>query len=248
MTTTPIQIPQQPPDDVLAWLRGRTIEQLGAIDAREQCVCRAKNFGQAKPDCPECSGSGVAGPMRCFFPEVIRYRDSAGKIIEEPVYLVIPREDDLAEATREAIAHVARQYPGETVKTPAQAREFIGEIRYELLEIFALVSLCVRSRQPPHIRAYMLHHLLRTFDSSTLNDLFGRLELLRKLWDVRVSQLTEAQFWGMAAEVARVKNTSPFVVLAPALHDPFIARLAAELHAFRTCKSCSGCKGHSTPE
>jgi hypothetical protein len=248
MTTTPIQIPQQPPDDVLAWLRGRTIEQLGAIDAREQCVCRLKHLGNADPDCPECNGSGVAGPMRRFFPDALRYRDALGKIVEEPVYLVIPREDDYGDATDEAVEHVAKRHPKATVKTPAQAREAIGEERFYLLDIFALVSLCVRNRRAPHARAYKLNTLLQTYEPSTLNDAYGRIRTLERLWDVRVSHLTEDQFWALCAEIARVKNTSPFVVLAPALHEPCIARLASELHDFRTCKSCSGCKGHSTPE
>ncbi len=245
MTTTPtIQIPQQPPDDVLDWLRGKTPEELHAIEAHEPCAtCR----GGGGP-CEDCRGTGKASAPRRFFPEALRYRNAAGKIVEERVLLVIPLEDDLADATREAVAHVAAKYPKEVVKTPAHARELIGEVRFELLDIFALVSLCVRNVAPPHIRAYKLHTLLRTFDPSTLNDVFGRIDMLRRLWDVRVSQINENQFWGLCAELARVRNASPFVALDPGLHGPSISRLAVELHAYRTCSSCSGCKMHSSPE
>jgi hypothetical protein len=237
-TTSPLQIPQQPHDDVFEWLRGKTPEQLGAIEAHEPCPT-CKGAARGSP-CDDCDGSGKASVPRIFFPEVLRYRNGLGKIVEEPVHLVLPREDDFAQATREAVEHVARQYPKKSVETPAQARELIGEVRFELLDTFALVGLCVRNRIPPHIRAYKLHVLLATFDPATLNDIFGRLEMLRKLWDVRVSQLDEAQFWALAAEVARVKNTSPFVVLVPALHGPCIVRLASEAIASRTGNSSTG--------
>lgn len=247
MTTTPppVQIPQQPPDDVLDWLRGKTAADLGAIEAHEPCAtCKGVKAG----DCPDCAGTGRASVPRIFFPEAIRYRDARGKIAEERVLLVVPREDDFAQAAREAVAHVARFHSKQTCETPAQARALVGEVRFESLENAAIVALCVRNVAPPHIRAYKLHVLLQTFDPATLADLFARIGYLRRLWDVRVHQLTETQFWGFCAEVARVQNISPLVVLDDGLHAAFIERLASELHAYRTCKSCSGCKEHSMPE
>lgn len=240
MSDSPIQIPQQSGEDVFAWLKGKTPAELNAIEAHEPCACRAGPFGKPVADCPDCGGSGKAGIPRLFFPEALRYRNKAGTIVEERVMFVIPREDDLSLATREAVEHVQRQYPKRKVETPAQARELIGEIRFELLDTFALVSLCVRHRDPPHGRAYKLHVFLATFDPTTINDAFGRIEMLRRLWDVRVSELDEEQFWALAAEIARVKNTSPFAVLAPGLHEPFITRLACELHVSRTGKSSTG--------
>ena len=246
MTTTPtIQIPQQPPDDVLDWLRGKTPEELHAIEAHEPCAtCR----GVRASECLDCDGSGKAAVPRTLFPESIRYRDRRGKVVEEPALLTFPREDDLLQAAREAVAHVAKLHPKKPCDTPGEARALVGEVRYENLENAAVVALCVRNVAPPHVRAYKLHVMLQTFDSDTIVDVFNRIGVLQKLWSVRVSQLTEAQFWGFCAEVARVENASPLVVLDAGLLNAFVVRQACELTAFRTCKSCSGCSHDSTQE
>lgn len=244
-TTPPTQIPQQPSDDVLAWLKGKTAADLGAFAAHEPCAtCLAVKAS----DCPDCGGTGKAGVPRTFFPDAVRYRDASGKIVEERVLLVIPREPDFQQAQREATAHVAKAHPKTLCDTAAEARALIGEVRYESLENSAVVSLCVRNTAPPHIRAYKLHTLIATYDPTTINGVFKRLGMLRTLWDADVAQLTEEQFWGFCAEVARVENTSPLVVLDDGLLAAFTTRLASELHAYRTCKSCSGCREHSTPE
>lgn len=237
-------IPQQPPDDVLDWLRGKTAADLKAQEAHEPCsACR----GRDSASCPDCGGSGKSSVPRVFFPEALRYRNAAGKIIEEPVLYVTPREPDFQTATDEAVAYVAMRRGRKDIDTPEKARAAWGEVRFESLENAAIVALCVRNRQPPHIRAYKLHTLIDTFEPTTINDVFNRLGFLRKLWDVRVHQLTEAQFWGFCAEVARVQNVGPLVVLDDGLHAAFVERLASELHSYRTCKSCSGCREHSTP-
>jgi hypothetical protein len=244
-TTPPVQIPQQPPDDVLDWLRGRTAADLAAIEALEPCAtCRGS---KSAADCPDCAGTGKASVPRVFFPDAIRYRDGRGKIVEERVLFTIPREPDLEQATRETIEHVARSRGRKDIDTADAARALIGEVRFASLENAAIVGLCVRNPIPPHVRAYKLHVLIQTFDPTVIADVFNRIGMLRKLWDVRVHHLTEAQFWGFCAEVARVQNTSPLVVLDEGLQEAFVEKLACDLHAYRTCKSCSGCKDHSMP-
>lgn len=226
---------------MLEWLRGKTVADLKAIEAHEVCSSCLGTKRTPSGPCVDCEGTGRESAPRNFFPESLRYRGPRGDVIEEPVLLVIPREDDLANATKEAVAHVARMYPDSKVKTPAQATELVGDIRFTLFEGFAQLAICVRNVQAPHIRAYIsLHHMLRRFDPSTLNDAYARLDMIRKLWDVRVRQLDEEQFWAVASEVARVKNTSPLVVLDPALHEPFVTRLAAEAMRSRTGKSSTG--------
>lgn len=234
------QIPIQPDDEVLAWLRGKTAADLKAIEAHEVCSACLGAKRAKEGACGECEGTGKALAPRNFFPESLRYRGPTGDVIEEPVLFVVPREDDLEEATREAVKHVAQKHPDMKVKTPAQATELIGELRFALLETRATVSLCTRVVQPPHIRAYRLHVLIQRFDPSTLDDAYTRIDMIRRAWDVRVRHLTEDQFWGVASEVARVKNTSPLVVLDPVLHEPFVTRLAAEAMRSRTGSSSTG--------
>lgn len=244
----PIQIPQQPDDDVLAFLRGKTPEELDAIEAHEVCpACHGSKVtpGSADP-CAACEGTGRTFVPRVFFPEALRRRDARGRVVEEPVYLVLPGEPDFQKAQREATRYIATEYGRPDVKTQAQARELVGEVRFEATENAAIVSLCTRNRQPPHIRAYLLNVLIATYAPTTIADVFNRIDMLRRLWDVRVSSLSEVQFWAMCSELARVKNASPFVVLDHGLHGPFTTKLAEELMRYRTCRSCSGCTHPST--
>lgn len=217
--------PHQPPEDVLAWLRGKTPAELNAIEATD----------------PE---SKIPYPL---FPDVMRYRNAKGEICEVPVMLKIPRENDLARATREAVQHVAGMHKGKNVETPDQARELVGATRFENFDTAALVALCAREVQPPHQQAYLLRTLVGTFDPSTIQDVFERLDMLRRTWDVRVGEITEEQLWGFVLEVARVRNLSPLAVLVPALQGGFILRVVCELAAYRMSKSSSGSSEPSTP-
>jgi hypothetical protein len=246
----PIQIPQQPDDEVIAFLRGKTPEELNAIEAHELCPgCNGAKVQPGTSDpCAVCSGTGRSAIPRMFFPEALRRRDARGRIVEEPVYLTIPTEPDMLRAQRETVTYIAREYGAPDVKTITAAREIVGALRFQAIENAALVSLCARNMQPPHIRAYLLNVLLATYSPSTIADVYTRLDTLHRLWDVRVSYLTEEQFRAMCAELARVKNASPFVALDHALHGPFVTSLAERLTAFQTCSSCSGCKHRSTAE
>lgn len=233
MTTFPHQISDaQPPfadtnaEEVVAWIRGKTPADLNAIEFMDR----------------------DALVPTTLFPETIRYRNAAGVICETHVMLKIPYEDDLAYGTQLAVQHVAGLHKGRKIETPEQAREYVGTIRFEAFETAAILSQCVRSTKPPHIYEYKLHVFLKTFPPTTIADLWDRLSMLRRLWDVRVSELSEEHFWAFAKEIARVKNIGPLAVLAPALQSVFICRLAAELTAQRTSNFSFGSPEESTRE
>ena len=105
----------------------------------------------------------------------------------------------------------------------------------------------MRSVRAPHGREYLLQVLVDTHLPQTIHDAFERLDILYRLWDVRVGTVTEEQFWAIAAEVARVRNVSPLAVLAPALQRAFITRAACELMNYRTSSLSSGSPIESTP-
>ena len=241
-------IPSQPSDDVLAWLKGKTLADLKAIEVFPPCAqCKGLKTYEKEP-CQLCDATGIASVPRQFIPDVLRWRAANGEMREQPITFVIPDEDDYLRATREAVKHVAFHHRGETIKTPDQAREFVGATRFENLDNAALVALCVRSPKPPFGQVYMLHVLLKTHLPNTIFDAFTRLDLLFKLYKVTVAELTEAQFWGGCAEIARVRNIGFFGVLDPALQAPFIVRLAAELQKCRIELSGSGSSTASTQE
>lgn len=248
MTThlSPLQTPQ-PSEELAAWIRGKTPDELEAIEVNEPCpVCRGSTRSGADK-CDACGGRGRAPIPTPLFPDALRYRDARGQVREVPVYFRIPVEADLGQATKDAVAYVARLHSGKKVETPDQARELVGALRFESYDNASVVALCTRDRTPPHAQAYMLHVLLMTFPPTTIAAAFERLSVLRRLWDVSVSELTEEQFWAFTSEVARVRNISPLAVLVPGLQSGFITRLAAECHRSRALNSSSGSSTDSTP-
>ncbi len=245
---TATQIPSQPAPDVVAWLKGKTIADLAAIEVFPPCAaCNGTATANGAP-CPLCDATGKARVPRNFIPDVLRWRGGDGLIHEEAITFAIPDEDDHMRSTADAVKHVAQLHPGKTITTPDQAREYVGAARFENLESAALVALAVRSAAPPFGRKYLLSILIKTHTPATIREAFLRLDLLYKLFEVPVSTLTEAQFWGGVAEIARVRNVGFFAVLDPALQAPFIARLAVELQACRIERSSSGSPTASTPE
>ena len=248
MTTPPDPlIPFQPnPQEAFAWLRGKTPEELQAIEVAEPCAWCLGSTMRAGKTCEACGGAGKAGTS-VLFPGALAYRDKLGKEVREPVLWKIPSEVELTRATKEALAFVRLENPGAKVTTIAEAQALIGEQRFLAIENAATVCLCARSTTAPHGRAYLLPVFLQ-LPTTMQRNAFFELDTLQKLWDVRVGELTEAQFWAFTSEIARVRNISPFAVLALDLQAPFIVRLACELSKRATSNSHSGSPTDSTPE
>ena len=223
---SPTAPPFQPPDDVLAWLRGKTPEELHAIEH-----------------------AGTDGRIpRVLYADVLRYRNAKGESCEVPVLFKIPTDEDLAAATAEAVKHVAEKIARVPKLTRAEAIDLIGPTRFENFDTAALVSICALDPKNPATRAYLLPLLLADFLPDSIADAYERIELLRRTWSIRASSLTEAQFWGLCAELARVKNISPLAGLAPALQGAFMVRLAEISLSYRTLRSSSGSSDSSTQE
>lgn len=222
----PNPLPSQPPEDVIAWLRGKTREELKAI---------------------EIPGSEGGMPQQRF-PDALRYRRGNGDECSIPVLFKIPNDDDNDDAAQEAIRYIAKKRGDPSIRTQAQAIEQVGAIRFANFETAAIVSLCTFDVKPPHPRAYLLPLLLHDFPADLIQDAFDRIELLRRTWTVRVSSLTEAQFWAYCAEIARCRNISPLAGLASALQDALMVRMANESLSYRMSLSSSGSNDSSTPE
>lgn len=224
---SPSGAPFQPPDDVIAWLRGKTPAELSAIEVMSE-------------------GSRVPRPL---FPDALRYRNARGESCEIPVLFKLPNDDDFAGATQDACAHVAKLAGVKDRKlTPAEAKELVGPIRFENFDTAAVVARCALEPKAPHPPAFMLFLLLADIGPDGIADAFDRLNILQRTWSVRAASLTEAQFWGLCAEIARVRNIGPLGGLAPALQGAFMVRAAEMSLAYRTLSSSSGSNPDSTPE
>ena len=241
-------IPFQPdPKDAFAWLRGKTPEELQAIEVVEPCAwCHGTTQRAGKP-CDACGGSGKAGPV-VLYPGAIAYRDKSGKETREAILWKLPGELELVRATKEAIAFVQLEHPTEKVRTIADAQALVGEQRFLALDNAAVVCLSARRTVAPYGRAYLLPIFLQAIPPTAQRNAYFELDALQKLWDVRVGELTEGQFWAFVSEIARVRNITPFAVLALDLQAPFIVRLACELSKRATSNSPSGSPTVSTPE
>lgn len=78
---SPDPIPFQPTEDVITWLHGKSRAELRAIEV-------------PSPD---------GGLPHTRFPDVLRYRNAKGEQCDLPILFSIPGEDELFEATEEAI-------------------------------------------------------------------------------------------------------------------------------------------------
>lgn len=253
MTTTAddsAQIPIRPTERALAWLNGRTFAELNAIEAQELCAdCRGLKTIDGKP-CEDCEGTGRTIARRKFFPGALKWRDTKGTIQEDRVLFVVPKPNDYLEAQEATIAWFAKRYHDDTLKTEDQVKTRIGAVLYVMKENAALVSLCARALEPPHIRAYTFRTVfdLERFDSHTIYLACEELKLLRELNEIPVASLTEVQCLRLAQEVARVGNASPLLGLDEGLRGPCMTTWARAYVASRTASSGSGSPAASTPE
>lgn len=224
---SPTGAPFQPPDDVIAWFRGKTPAELRAIEVLAE-------------------GSRVP---RALFPDVLRYRNARGESCEIPILFKLPNDDDFEQATRDACEHVAKKHGVKDRKiTPNEARELVGPVRFENYDTAAVISLCALEPKPPHPRAFLLWLLLLDIGPDGIADAFDRLNLLRAAWSVRASTMSEGQFWGVCAEIARVRNISPLAGCAPGLQSAIAVQMAEMSLAYRKLSSSSGSSPPSTPE
>lgn len=207
------------PPDVPAWLRGKTLADLDAI---------------------EHGG-------RVLIPENIRRRGPRGDEVLVPVMVQVPTEQERALARIDAIKHVADMRKGMRIETVEAAQAAIGNDVFENLDTFAILARCVLEPKAPHGRAYMLDILIGTFPPSSLFDLYLRVDFYARLYNPRIEDMDEAMFWPAVLEIARVRNLGPLAAIGGGAQNAFITRMAVELSSSRMLKSSSPSSATSTP-
>jgi hypothetical protein len=218
MTTNDAPLNWPSDDEIPAWLRGKTIDELHAI---------------------EHNG-------RVLFPEALRRRDEKGRIIETPCLVAIPTDAERAMGRLDAVARVATI----TKKKPTtieDARALIGADVFENLDTFGILARCILEPTPPHGRAYLLDVLVETFPPSTLFELYGRLDMLAKLWSPQLDELTEERFWTLVVQIAKVRNLSPLAGIGGLGQVTCVLRMAQTLYDLRTRRHFSPSNETSTP-
>jgi len=219
--TTPqtTSLPIQPDEDALEWLAGRSAEDLKAIEIQE-------------PDHPIPT---------LLFPDAMRFRDARGTVKEFPVLFKIPRDDDHVSGTIAAVGWVAKKFSDPACKTPARARELVGDDGYfGHLERCGTLCRVLRRAEPPHIQAFLLDIFVSTFDGPSVRDIWERVETVARIFAPRLGSITEKQFWRLASEVARTKNVTPLFALGTDSLNDFIRRAAEAAMLSQMPRSSSG--------
>lgn len=211
-----------PPVDVPAWFKGKSIEELAAIEAGG----------------------------RVLIPDAIRTIDAKGKERLTPVMARVPTEQERALARIDAIAHVARlngQAMGARGEwTVERARQVVGAEVFENLDTIAIVARCLLEPEPPHGQAYLLEVLVGSFPLAALFAMYERLDFYARLFSPMVEALDEEQFWGVVGAIAAKRNLGPLAAMRGELQSAFITRMAEELSSCRPPSSSSPSTATST--
>jgi hypothetical protein len=194
----------------VSWLEGKTWDDLKAIEVSGQVL----------------------------FPEVLRRRGAGGGEVEEKVLLRVPTEEDRVLARVDAMAYLAQRHK-RRLDTVEDARKFIGDDRFDAVEVHALVARCVHNPEAPKQQHMLLSVLIGSYAASSIFDLYDKLDKLAGLLDPRVESLTDEQFFMAVGVIAKIANISPLAGMRGATQSDFIVRMAQDLWASRQPKSPS---------
>ena len=211
-----------PPVDVPAWFAGKSIEELGAIEAGGRVV----------------------------IPDAIRTIGPKGEERLTRIMARVPTEHERAVARIDAITHVARLH-GQAMGSRSEwtvdrARQVVGAEVFENLDTVAIVARCLLEPEPPHGPFMLLEVLVGSFPLSAIFDMYERLDFYARLFSPTIEALDEGQFWGIVAAIATKRNLGPLAGLRGSLQSAFITRMGEELWSCRAPSSSSPCSETST--
>lgn len=201
-------MPTPPPNQTAAaWLAGKTIADLAAFEH--------------------------AG--RLYIPDGLRWLGPKGEEDFRPYAFVVPTEHERALARVEAIRLVAALKGAKDMMGPPtdwsvdRARAVIGADVFENYDTACIVSYGVRELAEPHGRAYLPEILISSYVPSVIFDAFERLDFYSKVYNPRLEELSEEDFWKAVSGVARAKNLGPLAVMRGSAQVSFVTRMAAIL-------------------
>lgn len=214
--------------DIPAWFAGKTLEELNAIE--------------------------VAG--RVLIPDALNKIGPKGEPISVPVLVRVPSEGERARGRMEAIKLVAERYLKQMGRDPEKhtverARIVIGAEVFEDLDTYAIVA---QSLFEPRVDAgkptpaFLLSVLYDSYPKSSIFDIYDRIEFYAKLFNPRMDNLSDEQFWGCVEAIARVRNLSPLVGISGSEQTGCITRMAVELSNSRKLKFSLPSTEISTPD
>lgn len=198
-------MPKQPATSVLRWLEGQSIADLEAV-----------RIGR-----------------HLLFPDVMVFHETDGSPREDRILIRVPTPDDKIAARIDAILYVRGKVPSALktslkVETVEDARRFIGAERFEEIDTFAIAARCMHDPKPPPglDRApppwKLLGLLIEDHQTSAIMHVYEHMDLLSKMLDVRLDELTEEQMWGAARYIAERENASPLGAMSAGMQLAYL--------------------------
>jgi hypothetical protein len=204
----------------LAWISGKTLEELDAIE----------------------HGGAL------LFRDAFRTKNKRGEEVLTPVLVSPPTRRDRAEARIDAIRYVADLCKSKAIRTVPEAQTAIGAEVFEDIDTISIIARCCYEPKEPSQRAYMLDILIDSFPSATLADMWERINHYAHLVDPRVPEpLSHDEFWAYAKAIAKAGNVGPLVVMREDTQRGFVISMARRLIEFRELASSSTSSATSTP-
>jgi hypothetical protein len=183
---------------------------------------------------------------RVLIPDAFRVKNAQGVIVEKPTLVRVPSEGERGRARIDAVILVGERFPkimGTDPKmwTIERAKAVVGAEVFDDIDTYAIVA---RSTFEPKITDKPVQYMLLTvlYDSYTKNtvfDIWDRINMYADMFNPRLEDPTEEQFWGAVESIARVRSLLPLAVIAGSAQSNFIMRMASELSKSRTPKSTS---------
>jgi hypothetical protein len=192
-----------------AWLEGKTVAELEAIEHEG----------------------------RVLIPEAMRFVGANGKERLDRYYMRIPTEGERGMARLKAVRLVA-EHMGPDAKramgagdtwTIAKAQAVIGADVFENFDTTCIVAASLREWDAPHGPAFLPEILITTYLPATIFDAFERLDFYSKLYNPRLAELTDDDFWKAVAGIAKTKNLGPLAVMRGDAQTSFVVRMAETL-------------------
>ena len=173
---------------------------------------------------------------RNLYPDVIRWRDAKGRVVERPCLLRVPDLIERAKATAEAAAWLARL----KLDRERDARHF------DNLETMCLVARATREAREPYEQHKVAEDFAATYGARTVLDLWERINLLDRAEDPRVHTLRDGEADALIHAIAKRLDLGPLAGIASEEQDSFVTSMAVRLSRYLTSAASASSPESST--
>ena len=164
---------------------------------------------------------------RLHFPETLKRRDAKGKLVEVPITVRVPRQEERAKARVDA-----RKWCEKIGLDPEKNADHLDSF-----DTLCLCARAIRDAEPPHAQHMLPQDLVGAYDTRSLLDVWDRVNFYDRLIDPRPDELDDATFEKLVHAMRRAGNLRPLAAIAGSAQDSFVVRMASELSSFLTARS-----------